>query len=419
MRSWLKLAGSALLAVALLQCLLWYTVSREAAQLARDLRPMVELQYASTFAWLSGDIGLRGVRIQTPALPDGDVSAERVELDVGGPIGLLRLAWFDDDDAPLEDVSFAFRQLRLSAGLERMLRENASRQGYLAPYEALGCNDRGRFSGTDYAGLGWLQSVADVEMRIRHPRSGGQSWTFAYDMQPLGRMEFALDLSGDRGNGWVWSAIGSALRIDRAELRYTDRGMLAHRNAYCARQLNIDEAAFIDRHMAAVADELEADGIFPDDAVMALYRTFADDGGTLAMTVLPIATVALRDYRHYRAEDQLAMLNAGLRLDDGPMVPLKARFYSDGTGSGTSRAAPSATVRVKVDPRTADQLLFEELPDLVGRRLGVTMREGQDHVGTLLGTQGPLVRIEIVQRSGTTQRLALSRDSITAMRLLD
>src|SRR5690606_6400642 len=146
MRSWLKLAGSALLAVALLQCLLWYTVSREAAQLARDLRPMVELQYASTFAWLSGDIGLRGVRIQTPALPDGDVSAERVELDVGGPIGLLRLAWFDDDDAPLEDVSFAFRQLRLSAGLERMLRENASRQGYLAPYEALGCNDRGRFS---------------------------------------------------------------------------------------------------------------------------------------------------------------------------------------------------------------------------------------------------------------------------------
>jgi len=76
-------------------------------------------------------------------------------------------------------------------------------------------------------------------------------------------------------------------------------------------------------------------------------------------------------------------------------------------------------VRVKVDPRTADQLLFEELPDLVGRRLGVTMREGQDHVGTLLGTQGPLVRIEIVQRGGTTQRLALSRDSITAMRLLD
>jgi hypothetical protein len=76
-------------------------------------------------------------------------------------------------------------------------------------------------------------------------------------------------------------------------------------------------------------------------------------------------------------------------------------------------------VRVKVDPRAADALLFDELDGLTGRRIGVTMQDGQDYVGTLLGTQGPLVRVEIVRRGGNPQRLALSRDTITSMRLLD
>lgn len=419
MRLLLKLASGALLAVVLLQCLLWYSTSREAAQFAEDLRPQVELEYASSFAWLTGQVGLRSVRIRSPLVPDGEISADTVELDVGGPIGLLQLAWSDDDDAPLEDVAIAFQRLRLSPGLEQVMRENASRLGYLAPYEALGCNDRGRFSGIDYAELGWLQSFADVRVRLRNPRPGEQFWTIAYDLQPLGRMEFAMDMSGDWNDEWVWSAIGSTLHVDRAEFRFQDRGMLARRNAYCAGHLNIDEAAFIDRHMAAVADEMEAHGIFPDDSVMAVYRGFAQRGGTLSMTALPGKTVPLADYRHYRAEDQLGMLNAGLRLDEGPLVPVKARFFSDGTGSGTARLGATDTVRVKVDPRSADLLLFEELPDLVGRRIGVTLAGGQDYVGTLLGTQGPLVRVEIVQRSGSPQRLALSRDTITAMRLLD
>ena len=419
MRSWLKLAGSALLAVVLLQCLLWYTVSREAAQFAEDLRPHVELEYASTFAWLTGDIGLRDVRIHSPALPDGFVSAQAVELDIGGPIGLIRLTWFDDDDTPLEDVSFSFRQLRLSPSLERMLRENASRQGYLAPYEALGCNDKGRFSGTDYAELGWLQSTADVQVRIRNPRADEQSWSFAYDMHPLGRLDLELVLRGDWEDGWVWSAVGSSLRVERVQFAFQDRGMLTRRNSHCANQLNVDETAFLDRHMAAVADELEAGGVFPDEAVTAVYREFARAGGTLTIEALPSASIALADYRHYRAEDQLGMLNASIRRDDGPRVPLKARFFSDGTGSGSVRSGTTETVRVKVDPRAADALLFDELDGLTGRRIGVTMQDGQDYVGTLLGTQGPLVRVEIVRRGGNPQRLALSRDTITSMRLLD
>ncbi len=418
MRFLLKLGGGALLAVVLLQCLLWYSTSREAAQFARDLRPAVELEYASTFAWLTGQVGLRGVRIRSPFMPDGDISADSVAIDVGGPIGLVQLAWADDD-LVLQDVSFDFHRLRLSPAMERTLRDSASRLGYLAPYEALGCNDKGRFSGIDYAELDWLQTFANVHVRLRNPRDGEQSWRIAYDLQPLARMDVALDLRGDWSEGWIGPALGSTVHVERAEFKFDDRGMLARRNAYCARRLNIDETAFIDRHMAAVADELEAHGLFPDEATMAVYRQFAQRGGRLAMVAMPGATVPLRDYRHYRAEDQLGMLNAGLRLDDGPLVPLKARFFSDGTGSGTVRTGVTETVRVKVDPRSADLLLFDELAGLVGRRIGVTMAAGQDYVGTLLGTHGALVRLEIVQRGGKPQRLALSRDTIAAMRLLD
>lgn len=420
MRLLLKLAGGVLLVVVLIQGVLWYLVSREFAQTAEGLRPAAELQYGATFAWLTGNFGMRDVRLGSPLFGDGDISAQRVEIRTSGPIALFSLLLADDREA-VEDVAFDIRRMRLGAALEQALREEASRLGYLAPYEALGCNDRGRFSGTEYAELGWLQANVDIEARMRRDIDRGTlALSLSYDMQPLSRFDLALDLEGMPEEGWIGSSIGAGLRVERAEIRYHDRGMLAHRNAFCAQTLGIDEAAFLERHIAAVADELESRGIFPDFPVTALYRDFARRGGTLVATLAPSAEVAFADYRHYAPADRLRLLNAGLQLNDGPLVPVTARFF--GEGVGTDAAAPpdaTDTVRVLVDPTDADRLLFEELSDLVGRRISVKTHGGQVYVGTLLGTQGPLVRLEIVRRSGQAQRLALSRQTIEAMHLLD
>lgn len=418
MRLLLKLAGAAVLVIALVQGIVWYRASSEFAQTAEDLRPTVELEYGSTYAWLNGRMGMRDVRLRSPMAADGEITAERVEIQtsVSGMLSLL----FSGSDAPLNDVTFDVKRLRLGATFERSLRERASRLGYLLPYEALGCNDRGRFSGTDYAELGWLQTSVDVHVRSdRDPREGRLELAVAYDMQPLGRFDLVLDLQGALTDGWLWSSIGSDLRIRQAKLAFQDRGMLARRNAFCAGALGIDEAAFVERHMAAVADELESHGVFPDESVTAVYRRFVENGGALAVSVMPSDGVALSDYRHYAPEDRLRLLNAGVQLNEGPLVPVTARFFSEGVGARAAVPDAADTVRIQVDPTEADQLLFEELPDLAGRRIEVKTHAGQGYVGTLLGTQGPLVRLEIVRRSGQPQRLALSRESIASIRLID
>lgn len=416
MRFGLKLLGAVLLALALLQALLWYTASRRATQLAQALQPAIALGYGASYAWLDGRAGLDDVRVQSPLLADGAITAAKIEVDVGGPFALLALLWRDEGEPPRQ-LAIAVRQLRLDAGLERLLREAASRHGYLAPFEALGCNDRGRFDGVDYAELGWLQSVADVELRWQAPASAPWSLALGHDMAPLGRTDLSIEFDPPPG-ATVSPALATSLQPRRIEARFDDRGMLAKRNDYCARRLGIDAAAFLDRHVATVAGELEAEGMFPDPPVMDLYRQFATRGGAVSLTVTPNATIPMSQYHHYAPADRLGMLAPVLRLDGGDPVPVTARFFSAGTGDAVA-PAPVETVRVKADPGAADLLTPDELPELVGRRLAVKTREGQGYVGTLLGLQGPLLRLEIVQRSGAAQRLALPLASVETMRLAD
>lgn len=415
MRFGLKLLGAVLLALALLQALLSYQASRRAERIAQALQPVVMLEYGGSHAWLDGRAGLEDVRVHSPLLAEGSISASAVELDVGGPLALLALLWRDEGEPPRQ-LAIRVRGLRMDAALERRVRDAASRQGYLAPFEALGCNDRGRFDGVDYAELGWLQSVADLELRWRAPASGAWSFALAYDMAPLGRTDLSVEFDAPAGAS-LSPALAATMRPRRFEARFDDRGMLARRNAYCARRIGVAEDAFLDRHLAAVAGELEAMGMFPDPPVLALYREFARRGGVLSLTMTPGATVPMSQYHHYAPADQLGLLAPVLRLDQGEPVPVTARFFSAGADAGAGAAVD--TVRVQVDASAADQLTADELPGLVGRRLAVKTREGQAYVGTFLGLQGPLLRLEIVQRGGTSQRLAVRLGSIETMRLAD
>jgi hypothetical protein len=419
MRGVIKWTVAALLALALLQAALWYAASRWFAEAARMLAPVAELTYDSSFAWPNGRAGIRGVRLVPVLVAGEELAADSVSFRTGGPVALLRLLLAGADEPP-QSVSLRIERFRLSANAERQLREQASRLGYLAPFEALGCNDTGRFSGTDYAELGWLQSGADIEVDLNQdPPRGGLELVVGYDMNPLGRLDVELDLEGVPMAGGPATASADSVQLRRALLRYTDRGMLAARNAYCAGKLNAAPDAFVNHHVEAVRAEIEARGTFPDDPLVELYRGFAARGGQLELTAAPSSTIALSQFGHYSPDDRLRLFNAGISHDGGPRVPVSARFFGAGTGTGTSSPKATESVAVRAQASDADSLLFDELPGLTGRRIAIDTRQGVDYVGTLLGIQGPLVRLQVEQRVGRSQTVAVSRDSIESMRLVD
>jgi hypothetical protein len=420
MRPLLKLIGIVVVLVAALQGVVWYLASREIARMANDLRPAVDLRYDATYAWLDGRVGMRNVRVRSLMFGEHDeMTAREIGMRVSGPIALLRLL-LDDGQQRLDDGALQVDRLRLSSGLEQQLREQSSRWGYLAPWEALGCNERGRFSGTDYAALGWLQAESSIQARIRH-LDDGRAMTFAigYDMQPLGRLDLDLGLRGQFTEGWIWSSVGSSLQVEKFEMRFADRGMMATRNRYCAGQLGLDDPTFVDRHLRAVRAEIEAMGMFLGDEAVDTYRRFVSQGGSFRVRVTPSLSTPFAEYGHYSASDRLRLLNPSVQLDEGPSVPVTAQFFSAGVGGGSGVARSAETVEVKADPAQADALTFEELPELAGRRISARTREGQNYVGILLGTQGSLVRMEIVRQGGQPQRLALPWDSVVRIQLLD
>ena len=315
-----------------------------------------------------------------------------------------------------DDASVRIQRLRLTAQMERQLRDRASRLGYLAPFEALGCNPRGRFSGVDYAELGWQEAAVDIDVGWRRDRAGGQQLALAYDMYPLARLELDLDLGGPAPASWQDLADAGG-RLQHVRLRFQDRGMIGQRNAYCARGNRQDMDGFHGQHMLAVRDELESYGMFLDEAVLKVYDRFSRNGGQIELTLVPSRTIPLHEVRHYRPEDQLAMLGARLRYNEDAPVPVSARFHAAAVAGEPAVAAAEPVVRVRAEAGAPTS------------RAGRTTRPcrppaehpdtGTDHLYRHPARcRGPMVRIEN-ERGLRPRRVVLTASSISAIRVLD
>lgn len=414
MRVALKLGVVLLVLLALVQLVLWYSASRWFAGLARHLEPVASLDYGSSYAWLNGRAGIRDVQLRPRLGVSEQAAAERIELSAGDPLTLIQLLWSGVETWP-ERMDLRVQRLRLAAGLERDLRERTARLGYLLPFEALGCNGRGRFVGSDYAELGWLQAHTDLELSVRSDRLRNTvQLQLVYDQDPLARFEVDVELSALAGRGLAGAAMSSP-NLQRLRLGYEDRGMLDQRNAYCARRLSMTERAFLDRHLEAVTAEMEARGIFLDPSVYRIYRDFAQHGGKLEFRAAPSAPVAMANFGGHRLDQRLKMLNSSLSHNMGPLVPVTARFFTEGAGAD-SAAAAAESVRIRASAEDADLVELEELDDLVGHRILIRMRDGRGHVGVLLGTQGPLIRLQ-VETAGRSQVSVVSSDQVAEIRL--
>lgn len=420
----IKLLAAAALLAAVATLGLKYGASRYFAQAAEDIAPFAELRYDSSFAWPNGRFGLNRVTLRPLALQGEEITADRLSLDAGGLSGLVGMLIGGRSDELPSQAGLRVEGLRLSAGLDRQMAEQASTLGYLALFEALGCNPRGRFGPTDYAELGWNDTRIDLDLDLRSDRSRGTlAINSNYAVDPVGQLQLEVELSGMPASAAQF--MSAQPRVDQIGLRYDERGSLARRNTHCAAALGVDESAFLRRHFQAVRDELEVRGAFPEAPVWSVYQEFAAGGGVLELALRPNPSVPVAEYGHYKPADRLNLLNASLRRNDGAWVPVQARFFSEDEiamrrAAGDDIAAREAgeAVRVVVDASAADQLVFEELDELVGRRISVHTDGGVNYVGTLLGTQGPLVRIE-VSRSGRATRMAVQRGSIVGMQLAD
>ncbi len=411
MRLMVKLTVGLLALALLLQGALWYATSRWLAQTAQRLEPIATLHYGGSVAWLTGTTGARDVSLRPHATPGQEITAERVELRLGSPLALANFILGRGNEMP-DNASLAIRRMRLSAGLEQGLREQASRMGYLAPFEALGCNSQGRFSGADYAELGWLDTGSDVDVTFAQDDWRERTVSVDYDMRPMGRFQFVFTL--DNGAS-LTSANSGRFPIKQGRIRFHDHGMIASRNAYCARSNDLAEAAFVERHMEAVEAELEAFGMFLDAAVLDTYRQFASQGGQLELDIAPTPNIAFAEYHHYAPDDQLRMLNARLRHDEGTPVQVTANFHSDSEIADVPSA--DSPVRVVANAADVDAAALERLPELVGHR--VMVRTGDvSYVGELLSVDDERVWIANSQ-FGPTRRTLVRRDQVTAVRLMN
>jgi hypothetical protein len=241
---------------------------------------------------------------------------------------------------------------------------------------------------------------------------------------------------------------------------FTDEGFIKARNEFCARESGVSVDTFLANHVASIERVMAALGVTVSAEMRAMYIDYAANGGTLAMTGDFANEIPEANYSNIPWDKQLLSLRGELQRDgqrifagftsqrERPFsesdydlttyqVLLKEGYTVDplsipepgsllaSTTTGKSAASVSAenkinnetasetmVVSVKVEPYTSSQVLgieldeaeyvtsFEQLGQLVGRKVRIERRNRPVMVAKVLGRTSLGVRLRMNQGGG-------------------
>lgn len=192
-------------------------------------------------------------------------------------------------------------------------------------FESAGCGDP--IEAADRQRMGVLEGDRRDRIELRHDAArAALDVAYAGSSPAFAEIRMQIVLSGFATAAWHEPAARAALRVARVEFGYIDSGYLARRTGYCAQQLGIPPAQFIDRHMVAVEEEFARRGIRAAAGVRDLYRGLVSNGGELRLSAIPDAAWMPSRIGTEPRATTLRSLNVTMRHDDDPPVMLQLGF---------------------------------------------------------------------------------------------
>jgi|GEM_PF-1489186 len=416
--------------------LAYYQHSRLAAQLdviAGELQPYGELSYGAIRpAWFGG------LRVHDLVfVPAG--GSDQIQVD---RLSLRSASWNDAWDLQRDlaagrppaklDLSLHGIRVPLDGDFYPRLMELGIGPGL--GFEAAGCEERQLFGQTELANMGFVDVHGHLDMQLEQPHRGGEARldiSLVADELNWWRLQSTLPSGLDRPD---LAGLGPALlEAQMADMHwsYEDLGFYAKAVEFCAETMGISPGEYRDRHVSAWVDAWQAAGFSPGAALSQAYAAFMEQPGQWHLkfpnqTSLPLALIPRRLSPDQQAEST-DPLEADIWLDEesrtridlaqeGPLLgALLALLESD-------QAEPVETVVEDVPEPPRDSRRFRpvglgELENFEGYWIHLTLSDGREREGRLLGLDGAEVQVE--QRlSGGYLVIPFSRSNITEVQVL-
>lgn len=184
-----------------------------------------------------------------------------------------------------------------------------------ALFEAAGCSNdwwwtrdevRGRFGAPDADGQ------IDIELKVIGPDRLSNTITFGHGGNSTLTIHREFIVPGEADD--FLDSDPEEWRTTKIRWTVADSGFVKARNAWCAREAQISETLFVDRHVAAVRRTVQAIGFDPTQALLDAYRVYAQNGGTLVWETNLAPGTALEDSTGHGDEAALYAMNARLTV---------------------------------------------------------------------------------------------------------
>jgi hypothetical protein len=399
---------------------LWYDVKRTADRLVAQAAPFAQIQYGGIYTSLTGTVGVDNVTIR-PTITRDEFRIRAVRIEAPN------LLFFVSGGSRLEAghippaLGFEMRgvELDFSSELFRMLEDMQQMQSAGQPsapdsqfmqFDALGCGQMSAWRLNDYIRAGLGRTNTDIAMRMEHDRSQ-RRLTFSLRSHEPGLFRFDADLNMSAPSDRLADVRPD--EIPRGHLTYTDAGWYQLRNAYCARLNGDTEEAYVARNVELLGTRL---GVVLPPEVQEAYRGFMLEGGTVSITMDPMAGTSSAGLEFYSPKDVIDLLSMRLAINGVEVDPVEIEWAGAvGEQSAVIVDAPPDIPRTREPVRTPSRpaqaratpqyrtVAVRDLANHLNRPIRVTTQDGRVREGVLTQVDSGRIHVALQgSRGGLT-----------------
>lgn len=329
------------------------------------------------------------------------------------------------------------------------------RSGAFAELE--GCGNISRINESQLKDLGLSLGETSVTYEIDIEGSNVTS-TETQSTPGLGTTTFTRSGSGSRPSKQMFESNGLPRDIawKKHTWQFKDEGFIKARNEFCARETGVTVATFLANHIASIERNMAAIGVAVGPEVRAMYLDYAANGGTLTLTGEFTQDFVEAGYNDVAWGEQLRVMQSEMQRgkqrlsfsfqaqqerpfteDEGMLttwevlkregvvvnpltLPEPGAYAQSATiNAGASAAVPdnnsaseTMIVQVKLDPLLSSKVVavpdedpvfvtnFDQIANLVGRKIRIERRARPVMVATVLGRGKLGLRLRVAIASG-------------------
>jgi len=205
----------------------------------------------------------------------------RVHTDEGWLFFARNLLDRQLENAQVDGLQLKFEGFDTASGMEPTLGTLGPIGALSAsPFESEGCMAHASFARADLEQMGLVAGPTSLDIGLSE-NAGRVDTHIVLNTPEVSRVQYERRETLAKETSLLQLPdVASATLGERWDV--SDRGFVAARNAFCAKQDGIDTHAFVQRHLAAVQRLLETRGLVVDPATAMDYADFAEKGGQIA-----------------------------------------------------------------------------------------------------------------------------------------